>query len=120
MKKICLVTGVGPGTGRAIVKRFAKDYTVAMVARNEERLTDIAAQHSNVHAFACDVSDLPALTTTLQQIRSQLGDPEVVVHNAVSGAFGDFMSIEPDVLASNFAVNTMALLHLGQALFPGM
>ena len=35
MKPICLVTGVGPGTGQAIVKRFSADYEVAMIARNE-------------------------------------------------------------------------------------
>ena len=35
VEKICLVTGVGPGTGSAIVRRFAAEgYRVAMLARN--------------------------------------------------------------------------------------
>jgi len=25
-----------------------------------------------------------------------MGDPPVVIHNAVGGAFGDFLSIDPD------------------------
>ncbi len=37
--KVCLVTGVGEGTGAAIARRFASGgYHVAMLARNEERL----------------------------------------------------------------------------------
>ena len=33
-KPVCLVTGVGPGTGSAIVRRFAEDYDIAMLARS--------------------------------------------------------------------------------------
>ena len=41
MGKVCLITGVGPGTGSALVRRFAEGgYSVAMLARNEERLAE--------------------------------------------------------------------------------
>ena len=34
--RVCLVTGVGPGTGSAVVRRFAADgYRVAMLAAGE-------------------------------------------------------------------------------------
>jgi short-subunit dehydrogenase len=120
MKPICLVTGVGPGTGQAIVRRFAPDYDVAMIARSEERLAALQAETESTHVFACDVSNSDALTATIEEIRTDLGDPEVVIHNAVGGAFGDFMSITPKTLQKNFEVNTMALLQLGQALVPSM
>ena len=47
MKPVCLVTGVGPehGTGAEIAKRFAKDYRVAMLARNAENVEKLAAQY---------------------------------------------------------------------------
>ncbi len=39
-RPVCLVTGVGDGTGAAIVRRFAQsNYQVAMVARNGDRLS---------------------------------------------------------------------------------
>ncbi len=44
----------------------------------------------------------------------------MVIHNAVGGAFGDFLSIKPSSLMKNFEVNTMALLQLGQELAPAM
>ena len=118
--RVCLVTGVGWGTGAAIVRRFAADYQVAMLARNGERLATIAEQIPTAHAYPCDVADRAALAETLATVQADLGAPTVVVHNAVGGAFGEFQDIAPEVLEQNFAVNTLALLHLAQLLAPAM
>ncbi len=119
-KKVCVVTGVGPGTGSAVVRRFAEDYEVAMLARSADRLDVLADELPNAHAYPCDVTDTVALYATLDEIRERLGAPSVVVHNAVGGAFGSFLDIDPSVLEQNFQVNTMALLHLGRATAPAM
>ena len=120
-KKICLITGVGPGTGSALVRRFVEGgYAVAMIARNEERLAALADALSDVHAFPCDVSDADALKATVTRIQTDLGAPEIVVHNAVGGAFGSFLDVDAKVLERNFKINTMALLHLAQATVPAM
>ena len=118
--KTCLVTGVGWGTGASIVRRFAAEYQVAMLARDAERLAKIAAETPNAHAFPCDVADAAALEAAVADVRGRLGDPEVVVHNAVGGAFGEFSEIDPAVLERNFAVNTVALLRLAQLTTPAM
>ena len=117
---VCLITGVGPGTGAALARRFAKGYRVAMLARTEARLAELEQQLSGARGYACDVSDEVQLTRTFAMIREELGDPQVVLHNAVGGAFGDFMSIDPQVLNQNFQVNTMALLHLARLAAPAM
>ena len=119
-RPVCLVTGVGPGTGAAIARRFAGDYAVAMLARNVERLDALAADTPHAHAFACDVTDGDALSGVVARVSDELGSPDVVVHNAVGGAFGEFMDIAPEVLERNFAVNTVALLRLGQLVAPAM
>ena len=114
-KGVCLITGVGPGTGSALVRRFANGgYTVAMLARSDDRLEDLAAQTDGVHAFPCDVTDFEALGKTVEDIRSSLGSPRIVIHNAVGGALGNFREIDPAILEKNFRVNTMALLHLAR------
>ena len=118
--KVCLVTGVGWGTGAAIARRFAADYQVAMLARDAERLDAIAEQTANTHAFPCDVTDAEALRATVAAVTARLGAPDVVVHNAVGGAFGEFMDIDAEVLERNFAVNTVALLRLAQLVSPAM
>ena len=115
-EKLCLITGVGPGTGTELVKRFASDgYRVAMIARNQERLKQLEQTVDSTIGYACDVSNTEQLLSTLSQIKSDYGCPDVIIHNAAGGAFGDFLEIEPKVIEKNFQINTMALLHLGQA-----
>ena len=120
MSKVCVVTGVGPGTGSALVRRFAQAYDVAMIARSEDRLSDLADECPSASGYPCDVTDTDRLQAVLDEIRADLGRPSVLVHNAVGGAFGSFLDIEPEVLERNFQVNTMALLHLARALAPDM
>ena len=118
---VCLVTGVGPGTGSAIVRRFAAGgYGVAMLARSPDRMAALEAELAGVYSFACDVTDTAALADTVAAITASHGAPSVVVHNAVGGAFGDFLSIDPAVLERNLQVNVMALLHLARLTAPAM
>jgi NAD(P)-dependent dehydrogenase (short-subunit alcohol dehydrogenase family) len=118
---VAVITGVGPGTGAALARRFAGGgYAVAMLARNRERLASLEQEIPRARGYACDVTDEAQLDKTLDAVRAELGPPKVLVHNAVGGAFGTFLEIEPEVLNRNFQVNTMALLHLARRLAPAM
>jgi len=118
---VAVVTGVGPGTGAAIARRFASGgYAVAMLARDHTRLTLLEREIVHAHAYPCDVTDEAQLDATLAAIRTDLGVPKTLIHNAVGGAFGNFMDIDPQVLNRNFQVNTMALLYLARRLAPEM
>ena len=118
---VCLITGVGPGTGAALSRRFARGgYRVAMLARDRERLTRLEADVTGSRGYVCDVTDEAAVNATVAQVKNDLGSPEVVIHNAVGGAFGDFLEIKPETLAYNFQVNTMGLLYLARAVAPDM
>ena len=120
-KRTCLVTGVGPGTGRAIVEEYAnRGFQVAMLARNAERLEEIASALPDTRAYPCDVTDFDYLRSVVGTVELELGVPDVIVHNAVGGAFGDVLAVDPGVLQRNFQINTMALLHLTQAAAPKM
>lgn len=120
-RPVCVISGVGPGTGAALSRRFATGgYQVAMLARNQERLSQLERDIPHTTGFRCDVSDQAAVDTTLAAIKENLGAPEVLIHNAVGGAFGTFLEIEPAVLEQNFQVNTMGLLYLARAVAPDM
>ncbi|MCX2976126.1 SDR family NAD(P)-dependent oxidoreductase [Candidatus Marimicrobium litorale] len=116
---VCVITGVGPGTGAALVRKFSERYRIAMIARDEERLEALATAVPGAMPFSCDVSDREALAATIGEINS-LGDTQVVVHNAVGGGAGDVLSLDPDLLEHNFRVNTTALLQLVQSFGPAM
>jgi NADP-dependent 3-hydroxy acid dehydrogenase YdfG len=120
-EQICVVTGVGPGTGTALVRRFAAEgYRVAMLARTAERLDDLARQVPSAKAYVCDVSDQVQVNATLDLIERDMGAPSVLIHNAVGGAWGTFTEIDPAVLNKNFQVNTMGLLYLARRVAPSM
>ena len=121
MSPLVIITGVGPGTGSAMARRFhAGGYKVAMLARTAERLAELEAELPNAFAVPCDVADPAALTAALDGIEQRAGVPKVVIHNAIGGAFGSFLDIEPEVLERNFQVNVMALLHLARWVAPRM
>ena len=116
---MCVVTGVGPGTGSALVRKFAERYRVAMIARSPQCMDALSQELPNVQAFTCDVSDEQALQDTMAAI-SNYGPVRVLIHNAVRGGMGDVLSIEPRQLRRSFEINTMALLHLVQGFAPAM
>lgn len=116
-KPLALVTGVGPGTGAATVRRLAVGgYRVAMIARDAPRIDELAEAIPDTVAKPCDVTDVAALARAIEEV----GQPKLIVHNAVGGAFGTFDKIEPETLARNFEINTMALFHLARLTAPSM
>lgn len=119
--KRALVTGVGPGTGVAVVERLIKGgYEVAMIARSADRLTVFEQALHGSRAFVADVTDADQFGVVLDRVTAEFGDPELVVHNAVSAVYGNFMEIDPKALEHNFQTNVMAFLHLARRLSPAM
>jgi NAD(P)-dependent dehydrogenase (short-subunit alcohol dehydrogenase family) len=121
MKPLAVITGVGPGTGAALARRFSEGgYHVAMLARDADRLAVLARELPDSVAVPCDVSDASTLIARLDELIARFGAPKIVLHNAVGGAFGNFLDVAPEVLERNFQVNVMALFHLARRLAPAM
>lgn len=119
--KVALISGVGPGTGAALARRFgAGGYRVAMLARDAQRLAALEGEIAGAKGFACDVTDEGQIDAALDAVRQSLGAPAIVIHNAVGGAFGHFLDVDPAVLEHNFRVNVMGLLHLARRCAPAM
>jgi short-subunit dehydrogenase len=117
MKPLAIITGVGPGTGTSVARRFATaGYRTALIARDAARLDALARELPDAMALPCDVTDMHALAAAVHAA----GHAEVVVHNAVGGAWGSFLEIDPAVLEANFQVNVMALLQLARLTTPAM
>jgi len=120
-KKVCLITGVGPGTGASLARRFMRGgYQIAMLARDKERLRELEGEIEYSKGFVCDVSDEAAVTNVVDSVVSELGQPEILIHNAVGAVFGNFMEIAPADLNSNFQTNVMGLCYLSRLLAPAM
>ena len=120
-KKVCLITGVGPGTGASLARRFARGgYQIAMLARDKGRLRELESEIQESKGFVCDVSDEIAVTNVVNNVVSEIGQPEILIHNAVGAVFGNFMEIDPADLNANFQTNVMGLCYLSRLLAPAM
>jgi NAD(P)-dependent dehydrogenase (short-subunit alcohol dehydrogenase family) len=77
---VCVISGVGPGTGSALARRFARGgYRVAMLARNTERLNTLEHELADSKAYMCDVSDAAQVDATLNKIESDLMSPTLLL-----------------------------------------
>ena len=78
-EKICLVTGVGPGTGTSMVRKFSDGgYKVIMISRSEERLQTLQKEIINTKSFPCDVSKEEDMESIIQQIKAKEGIPRLL------------------------------------------
>ncbi len=113
--RVCVVTGVGPGNGAALTRRFASDgYRVAMLARTAPALEEIARQVPGARGYATDVSDASAVGETFRRVREELGPVEVLIHNAGSGVFGSFLDVTAEQLEESWRTNALALFLCGR------
>ena len=117
MDKVCLVTGVGPdkGTGSEIARYFSENgYMVAMLARSSKNLQFLEEKYPNTKGFCCDVGKIDHLKNTINKVQSELGDPDIVIHNAPSATRGPILDLDYEDLEKNFRVNVTALFVLVQ------
>ena len=64
-KKIALITGVGPGTGSSIARRFSDGgYKVAMIARDKERLKSLEDELENSKGYSCELRNPESVSYT--------------------------------------------------------
>jgi NADP-dependent 3-hydroxy acid dehydrogenase YdfG len=120
-KGVCVVVGVGPGNGTSIGARFAANgYRVALCARNEMRLNEIAKKIKGSSAFSYDVRNTEAASGVFAQIRQQLGPVNVLVYNAGAGAFANIDDATPESFQDTWEINCRGLFCTVKEVLPDM
>lgn len=109
-KPVCVVTGVGPGNGRAFAQRFVREgYRVAMLARSADALAEFESRIDGARGYACDVGAADSVRESFARTRAELGPVDVLVHNAGSGHFASFLDVTPEQLEQAWRVNVLGL-----------
>ena len=108
--RIALVTGASQGIGRAIALRLAAQGAhVALAARNQEKLAEVAAEVAaaggTAHSFSLDISNEESIKACAKAVIAHFGRIEILVNNA--GITRDTLSMRmrrhdwDDVLTTN-------------------
>jgi NAD(P)-dependent dehydrogenase (short-subunit alcohol dehydrogenase family) len=91
MTRTAVVAGVGPGLGAAVARRFAREgCRVALLARTESFLTDLAAEldgEGEGLAVPTDLTDATAVESAFETVREAFGPTDVLVYNASGAAW---------------------------------
>lgn len=124
-QKICAIVGFGTGVSMGVARAFGKQgYTLALLARNPSKLADNAqalqAEGYAAQTFAADAGDETSLIQAFTQIRTQLGDPEVLIYNAALLKQDSVMNLSISDLVQDFKVNVTGAVASMQQVIPAM
>jgi short-subunit dehydrogenase len=123
-KGTALITGASTGIGALYADRLARrGYDLILVARNRERLDQLARQiinesHRSVEVIAADLNDASDLAIIETRLRTDAG-VTLLVNNAGVGAASPLLASDVDAMDSMISLNVTALTRLAYAAVPG-
>ena len=121
-RKTALVTGASSGIGLDLAKRFAAEgHDVALVARSEGKLKELAAaleaEHKvRAHVVTADLAQPRAAETLVAALEARGIEVDVLVNNAGYALYGAFTETDLADELNMIQVNIVALTHLTKLL----
>lgn len=124
--KVAVVTGIGPGIGRAAAVALAEQGAdVALGARTEERLKEVANEIESLGRRAVvsttNIAEPADCAALAKAAVDGFGRIDVLVQNAfMHPGFDTVSESDPDKWRRSFKVNVIGTLHMIQAVLPHM
>ena len=121
-----VITGASAGLGTHFALALARrGYDLALVARREDRLEQLARlvheRHGvAAHVFATDLAKKNAVAKLAEAVAGQGLSIELLVNNAGFGARGAFAELDRAMQVRMIDLNCRALMELAHAFLPGM
>ena len=126
MSKTIVIIGFGPGVSTAVAEKFsAEGFSVALIARNQARLTAgveaLRARGVTAAAFAADAGDPAALRSAIARARGALGPIGALHWNAYDRQeIADLLAVDPASLCTSFDLAVTGLLSAVQEVLPDL
>jgi short-subunit dehydrogenase len=125
-----LITGAASGMGRLYAERAVAegaravilwDRDAAALTRTAARLSEGATGETAVFPYVVDIGDLGAIAQTAQRVRTEVGNPDILINNAgiVRGAFF-WEHDNGDDTRPTMQINALAPMYIAREFLPGM
>ena len=125
-EKVAIVSGIGPGLGRATALKLAEAGAhVVLAARTEERLAEVAdevrSRGRRALAVPTDLAVPDDCDALVEKAMAEFGRIDVLVNNAfMMPPFHKLAEYDVAKIQQSFEVNLFAPLRLSQAVVPHM
>jgi NADP-dependent 3-hydroxy acid dehydrogenase YdfG len=123
--RVAVITGASSGIGEATAKALAREgYAVAVAARREERIRELADQISadggKALAVPTDVGDADSAAALITTTKAELGSVDVLVNNAGVMLLGPMLGADLEHWQRMVNVNLLGLMYCTHAALPIM
>ena len=116
-----MITGASRGIGKAIAERCAAaGARVALVARSEGPLKELAASFAGATYFPTDLGEAAAVDGLIERVEADGGPVDVLINNAGVATGGDFADMAPDDIEQIYRLNLLTPVQLCRQVLPGM
>jgi uncharacterized protein len=117
---VAIVTGASSGIGEATARRLARESGVELilVARREDRLTELAREIGGARVLALDLTDDDAPARVRQTVETDHGQLHLLVNNAGAAWRGSFADTGWANVERHMKLNFEAPVRLSEALLP--
>ena len=123
--KVVLITGGATGIGASMVEHFAAQGSRVVFIDEDEsgaaKLVETIASTKHAPLFLkCDLTDIAALRSAIDEIEAKLGAINVLVNNAARDDRHKTSDVTPEYWDERMAVNLRHQFFATQAVAPGM
>ena len=105
VNRVAVITGVGPGLGAALARRFARDgFSLALIARSRHFVDQLAQELPSALPVTADVSKPADIASAIEEVRKELGVIGVLIHNASSAGGNGVIDTTPEQFEQSWRV----------------
>jgi len=105
---VAVITGVGPGLGAALARRFAREgFSLALIARSRLFIDQLADELPSALPVIADVSKPAEIISAIKEVRKELGVIGVLIHNPSSADGNGVIDTTPEQFEQSWRVTAL-------------